>query len=83
MEYFIKSINGEINRATLDEESVLHINLKKESILNVNINSIADQKSIKQIRLSDIIKNYKGPSVFFDINNNNNNELIGFEILSD
>lgn len=78
-EKIVKSKNGEINRFVLSEDAIVHIKMFNESILYVKFNNQLKKTTSKQIWVSDLIKNYKGPSVYLDFNEDE--ELIGIEII--
>gem|GEM_PF-6737710 len=80
----IESIKGETNEVVLSKETVLHVGMKEDSVLYVRTKlSSQDEKktTYKQIWLSDLINNYKGPSIYLDFNDEE--ELVGIEILGD
>lgn len=71
----------EINKITLEEDAIAHIEMRKESILLVKRKSNKYSTFKKQVWLSDLIENYIGPSIYLDLDEKNN--LIRIEILED
>lgn len=80
-EHSLKSEKGEINKISLEEDTVVHINMKAECVIYVNTFLAEKKKTEKQIWLSDLLPNYKGPSIYFDFDKDE--KLIGIEILED
>lgn len=78
-EKIVQSENGEINNFILSEDAIMHIKMFDESILYVKFKNQLKKATSKQIWISDLIKNYKGPSVYLDFNEDE--ELIGLEII--
>lgn len=80
--HYIELKEGKINKVTIAKEAVAHIDIERDSVLYINTKSTSEKDPVdKQIWLSKLISNYKGPSIYFDFNDRQ--ELIGIEILSD
>ena len=77
--YKFDSENGEINRVDLAPDTMIHVNLNEEC--TAYIRNFTKEKTVihKQLWITDLIPNYKGPSVYFDLDEQQ--RLIGIEII--
>lgn len=77
-EIIIKN-NNKINKLKLEYEAMAHLIMQKDSVLYVDLKDNYTKNGVikKQIWLSDLINDYKGPPIYFDFDEND--ILLGIE----